>query len=269
MIRHKFHRALNHAPRWPFVMDKDSVQSQGVNWWVPLISPQSFGKDMAGSLMPGDFHKRNYENGAEVVGSMAARNRNTTSNENRIGNYDTGTLTAPFTLFGRSVVEDTNAWAAFMKAENAGGSRLVLGMDDAQHMKWSDFSGVSSADDGPNIVLNEFALHAVVVRNATDASLYQITRSQGFERNDFSRTIGTTGNTVWQIGEDDASGNRVWRGVMFDVGTAEHAIADSVLFDMWAGRWNMYYELGKKTFYTVPAGAPPAITAVAAMATGL
>ncbi len=259
--------AGNRAPIGSLRLNRASPQARGIHWWVPLY--QGHGYDLAGRRMPNEKNERAYTPRSEI-NARGAENTSANDNQNRIGNYDLGTVAAPFSMVCLCVADSTVDWAGCFasrdSAENTtGGDTLVLGQDDAGNLMFADYNNVSWADDGPALRTGELILIGVTVRGATDFTLWQLSKSGGVERVDVtSRTIGTTGSPIFHIGEDDVSVARVWDGPIFDCRLAKRAWEDADYRHMFAAQTQFDLVLQTRRNFFVPEAAVGGATATSA-----
>ncbi len=257
----------NNAPKPPIELDRDSQQARGLHWWVPLY--QGHGYDLAGRRMPNEKNERAYNPRSEI-NALGAINKNANDNQNRIGNYDLGTVAAPFSMACLCVADSTVDWAGCFSSRNlaqntTGGDNLTLGVDDAGKVIFSDYNNVAWEDAGPALRTGELILLGVTVRSATDFTLWQVSKSGGVERVDVtSRTIGTTGNPIFHIGEDDVAAARVWDGPIFDCRLATRAWEELDYRHMFAAQTRFDLVLQTRRNFFVPEAPVGGATATSA-----
>lgn len=262
------HAVGSHAPRWPFVLNKDSLQAQGLVGWWPMIGDTASrirnhalpgGHNLSGEVAIHPTPTVFGSLGLDFLGSVA------TSDDGAI--LSSFPLTLTVWMWPRSVSIEHVA----INIVNSAVGNQVLGA--------IDLAGSVGGDPMRAFVRNT-AFRAASTSNAfllnTPNFLFGSFNSSGHKRAILNGDVGNAGSettnetaptvnrtAIGEMGDSTPGGSA--DAILWDLRVYNRDLPDALAVHMYdpSTRWDLYYETGRVSYFFVPAvvgGDPSADT---------
>ncbi len=270
LLRSRQRRSGLEAPRWPFTLNRDSPQAQGLTAWWPIISGSG------GSYVP-DSSLYNFSALVASSGIVIQPNPfggfgasfTTVSTSLSSGSTDAplhiGAGTNDFSVFAWGTTTDSGRRVIFSTREGGtdgyrlykfDGSTLELQLDDGSNTSYNSATDLIVDDGFPH-------LWGVTADRSADATFYEDGVVHGTAnisaRN--GNLIGSAGENEVSVGQNPGSSTQGWDngggGMLWDVRVYNRVVPSAVAHAMYdpSTRWDLYYELGRVSYFFVPAAA--------------
>ena len=262
-ILRRYSRAGNRAPRGPFVLNKDSPQAQGLLLWYPLGPFNKFREFIRGEHVA--FEAETSLAISTDLGGQMVSHGTTATEKTSIKTSDlgiNGAAAKTVMCWAKTPLAGGDTEATLFRCGQLGteGRDFTLkrvGPTTWRVVHWAGADYDFTLDKQGK--MGHFAL-------SYNGSISRIS-ADGIERN--NKTVALdTGDIDISLGH--WNDNFSWEDLWGDFRIYNKDVGKSVIYQAWSPdtRWDLYYELGRRTFYTVPAVGGPS-TFPAAMATGL
>jgi len=259
-------------PRWPFTVNRDSPQAEGLEAWYAM-SP-SGGED-AHDLIDGNTNTSTYASafsppnwiGTDFgpVVDMLGRN---TEFFDATSNFTATDGVSKMTAVGWALqAASPNAYAQILHHFSATNTEWHLGAGGAARGDEDDmFCRVGTGQGwgtGDVIVTDTWNHYAMVF----DGDLSGDSNRLKVYFNGVQQTLTFTGGvpatvptiaTPLSIGVEASVPARTWKGSIADARIYTKALSPQVIYQMWSpsARWQLYYEIGR-VYYSFPLAAAP------------
>lgn len=251
----------NHAPKPPFVLNRDSEQAEGlIRWWPGIVGPSGNLLEMTGNgfdatpIANALFERTAFDNQAPATPGI-----------NQGDGWDVGEdlfniLNATkFTLslyFQRDVAQaDAVPWAVMGNRSTAGSDwQMIDGLSPFHPQRWVNYNGGGGPinDVGSSTLVGSPAHIAVSLEDAVNGSLnfYQNGLPSGTPDVN-PGTMGQATSTNWGIGirrgQDDSDFNaKIW-----DIRVYDHIRSPAAIYPIWnpETRWELWGNPTPRTYY--------------------
>ena len=242
-------------PTYPYVLNADSDQAQGlVGWWPggPLGGPRLF--DMSGRGNHGTINGTIPATGVWVPGYQGGKGAlafDGSTNYISLPNNPILNLTGPNSLLAFINTTNTGVNMIF-GGYNPGGSfngfGLAIGVTGAGVLNfWSGTDGMWRADSS-GITLNDGKTHLVGVSFPGDGGLYFYI--DGLQRSSIASSMGNSYVSGKTIGATDGGGSNFFNGKIEEPRIYSRGLGKAEHNNIYTKPWDLRYQVGRVKYFT-------------------
>ena len=250
----------NHAPKPPFVLNKDSPQAQNLlNWW-PLIAVRAgpgggvvldYIKKKRETAIPADWSTQVSPDG------LYGFRQSDTAADNPIslgvlGDVNGNTGLMSFMSLVRKTADVSFSSPGFSGMNAQGGEKF--GMINVSGELRREYNSVEFNETGPSFADDEFSVVAVAFK-ASGANMYCFDRNG---RRSTSDSVGTHDSTGFDnVGAGGIGGhasppsaaNRIFNGWIYDTRNYDGTTPEAIVHHVYDNPWDLYHELNQVSIY--------------------